>query len=51
MVVAEMKPEPLPYVLQQIIAYGIPDSWKKSKLIPISKKTKMTSSNATITRE
>ena len=37
MVVAEMKPELLTYVLQRIIADGIPDSWKKSKLIPIFK--------------
>ena len=46
-----MKTEPLPYVLQRIMAYGIPDSWKKNKLIPISKKTKVTSSNATITMD
>ena len=35
MVVAEMKPELLTYVLQRITVDGIPDSWKKSKLIPI----------------
>ena len=37
MVIAEMKPEQLTYILQQIMANGIPDSWKKSKLIPIFK--------------
>ena len=37
MVVAEMKPELLTYILQQIMADGIPDSWKKSKFIPIFK--------------
>ena len=37
MVVAEMKPELLTYVLQRIMADGIPDSWKKSKLIPMLK--------------
>ena len=37
MVVAEMKPELLTYALQRIMADGIPDSWKKSKLIPIFK--------------
>ena len=37
MVVAEMKPELLTYILQRIMADGIPDSWKKSKLIPIFK--------------
>ena len=31
MVVAEMKSELLTYVLQRIMADGIPDSWKKSK--------------------
>ena len=36
-VVAEMKPELLTYILQRIMAEGIPDSWKKSKLIPIFK--------------
>ena len=35
MVIAELKPELLTYILQQIMANGIPDSWKKSKLIPI----------------
>ena len=48
MVVAEMKPELLTYILQRIMADGIADSWKKSKLIP---KTKVTSSNATTTGE
>ena len=37
MVVAEMKPELLTYILQRIMADGIPDSWKKSKHIPIFK--------------
>ena len=37
MVVADMKPELLTYALQRIMADGIPDSWKKSKLIPIFK--------------
>ena len=37
MVVAEMKPELLTYVLQRIMADCIPDSWKKGKLIPIFK--------------
>ena len=37
MAVAEMKPELLTYILQQIMTDGIPDSWKKSKLIPIFK--------------
>ena len=37
MVVSEMKPELLTYILQRIMADGIPDSWKKSKLIPIFK--------------
>ena len=37
MVVAEMKPELLTYILQRIMADGIPDSWKKSKLKPIFK--------------
>ena len=37
MAVAEMKPELLKYILQRIVADGIPDSWKKSKLIPIIK--------------
>ena len=36
-VIAELKPELLTYILQQIMANGIPDSWKKSKLIPIFK--------------
>ena len=35
MVIAELKPELLMYILQRIIANGITDSWKKSKLIPI----------------
>ncbi len=37
MVVAEMKPELLTYILQRIMADGIPDSWKTSKRIPIFK--------------
>ena len=37
MVIAELKPELLTHILQQIMANGIPDSWKKSKLIPIFK--------------
>ena len=37
MVIAELTPELLTYILQQIMANGIPDSWKKSKLIPIFK--------------
>ena len=37
MVVAEMKPELLTYILQRIMADGIPGSWKKGKLIPIFK--------------
>ena len=37
MVVAEMEPELLTYILQRIMADGIPDSWKNSKLIPIFK--------------
>ena len=37
MVVAELKPELLTYILQRIMANGIPDRWKKSKLIPIFK--------------
>ena len=37
MVVAEMKPELLTYVLQRTMADGIPDTWKNSKLIPIFK--------------
>ena len=37
MVVAEMKPELLTYILQRIMSNGIPDSWKKRKLIPIFK--------------
>ena len=37
MVVAEMKLELVTYILQRIMANGIPDSWKKSKLIPIFK--------------
>ena len=35
MVVAEMTPEMLTYILQRRMANGIPDSWKKSNLIPI----------------
>ena len=35
MMVEELKPELLSYILQRIMANGIPDSWKKSKLIPI----------------
>ena len=35
--VAELKPELLTHILQQIMANGIPDSWKKNKLIPILK--------------
>ena len=50
MVVAELKPELLTYILQRIMANGIPDRWKKSKLIPIFK-TNVTSSNTTITVE
>ena len=38
MVVAEMKPELLTYIRQQIMANGIPDSWMKSKRIPRFKK-------------
>ena len=37
MMVEELKPELLTYILQRIMANGIPDSWKKSKLIPIFK--------------
>ena len=37
MMVEELKPELLNYILQRIMANGIPDSWKKSKLIPIFK--------------
>ena len=37
MVVAELKPELLTFILQRIVANGIPDSWKKSTLIPIFK--------------
>ena len=37
MVVAELKPELLTYILQRIMADVIPDSWKKSKLTPIFK--------------
>ena len=37
MVIAEMKPELLTFIRQRIMADGIPDSWKKSKLIPIFK--------------
>ena len=37
MVVAEMKPELLTYIRQRTMADGIPDSWKKIKLIPIFK--------------
>ena len=51
MVVAELKPELLTYILQIIMTNGIPDSWKKSKLEYIYSKTKVTSPNATITRE
>ena len=50
MVVAEMKPELLTYIMQRIMADDIPDSWKKSKFIPIFK-TKVSSSIATITGE
>ena len=32
-----MKPELLTYIRQRIMTDGIPDSWKKSKLIPIFK--------------
>ena len=35
--VEELKPELLTYILQRIMANGIPDSWKKSILIPIFK--------------
>ena len=37
MMVEELKPELLTYILQRIMANSIPDSWKKSKLIPIFK--------------
>ena len=37
MVVAEIKPELLTYILQRIMTYGIPYSWKKNKFIPIFK--------------
>ena len=37
MMVEELKHELLNYILQRIMANGIPDSWKKSKLIPIFK--------------
>ena len=37
MVVAELRSELLTYILQRIMADGIPDSWKESKLIPIFK--------------
>ena len=37
MVVAELKPELLTYILQRIMANCVPDSSKKSKLIPIFK--------------
>ena len=37
MMVEELKPELLTYILQRIMANVIPDSWKKSKLIPIFK--------------
>ena len=37
MVVAEMKPKLLTYILQRILYNGIRDSWKKGKLIPIFK--------------
>ena len=37
MMVEELKPELLTYNLQRLMANGIPDSWKKSKLIPIFK--------------
>ena len=37
MVAVEMTPELFAYILQQIMEDGIPDSWKKSKLIPIFK--------------
>ena len=39
-VAAELKHELLPYILQRIMENGIPDSGKKSKLIPILKKNK-----------
>ena len=48
--VEALEPELLTYILQRIMANGIPDSWKKSKVIPIFK-NKVTSSNATITGE
>ena len=35
LMVEELKSELLSYILQRIMANGIPDSWKKSKLIPI----------------
>ena len=37
MMVEDLKPEPLTYILQRIMANGIPDSWKRSNLIPILK--------------
>ena len=37
MMVEELKPELLTYILQRIMANCIPYSWKKSKLIPIFK--------------
>ena len=37
LVIAELKPELLTYILQQVMANDIPDSLKKSKLIPIFK--------------
>ena len=37
MMVAELNHEMLTYILQRIMANDIPDSWKKSKLIPIFK--------------
>ena len=37
LMVAELNPELLTYILQRIMANDIPHSWKKSKLIPIFK--------------
>ena len=37
MEIEQLKPELLTYILQRLMANGIPDSWKKSKLIPIFK--------------
>ena len=50
MVVAELKPALLTYILQRIVENGIPDSWKTVSSYRHSK-TKVTSSNATITVE